>query len=127
MTVKECYERMDADYESVIRRLSNDKIIYKLNCSFYSTDDYESLEKALEAKEYKTAFRIVHNLKGVCLNLGYTGLLDACSELCEYLRDKVADGADAGQCNEEIIKKYQNNILQKYQQVKAGIAMMDEK
>ena len=40
----------------------------------------------LNNKDYETAFRNVHNMKGVALNLGLSVIAESSSELCEALR-----------------------------------------
>lgn len=42
--------------------------------------------RSVDAADAKTAFRAVHTLKGVALNLGLTALAGVCSEMTEALR-----------------------------------------
>lgn len=70
MTTKECYELMGADYEDVMDRLLNEKLIKKFLYKFADAKDMGELQSSLEAQDYETAFRMAHNLKGVCANLG---------------------------------------------------------
>lgn len=86
MTVKEFYVAVGADYDETISRLMNDKMIYKYCRKFAATEDYNSLIKALEERDYTTAFRMAHNLKGMCLYMGFCALYKVSSELCEALR-----------------------------------------
>lgn len=87
MTTKECYELMGADYEDVMDRLLNEKLIKKFLYKFADAKDMGELQSSLEAQDYETAFRMAHNLKGVCANLGLKKLGASSSELCEELRD----------------------------------------
>lgn len=87
MTTKECYELMGADYADVLGRLMSEKLVKKFLYKFADARDMEELKSSLAAKDYNTAFRMAHNLKGVCANLGITGLGASSSELCEELRD----------------------------------------
>lgn len=87
MTTKECYELMGADYEDVLGRLMTEKLVKKFLYKFADAKDMEELKTSLEAKDYNTAFRMAHNLKGVCANLSITRLGASSSELCEELRD----------------------------------------
>lgn len=87
MTTKECYELMGADYEDVLGRLMNDKLVKRFLYKFADAKDMEELKNSLAAKDYETAFRMAHNLKGVCANLGISKLGASSSELCEELRD----------------------------------------
>lgn len=86
MTTKECYELMGADYEDVLGRLMMEKLVKKFLYKFADAKDMEDLKSSLAAKDYETAFRMAHNLKGVCANLSITKLGASSSELCEELR-----------------------------------------
>lgn len=86
MTTKECYEVMGADYEDVLGRLMAEKLVKKFLYKFADAKDMEELKTSLAAKDYETAFRMAHNLKGVCANLSITKLGASSSELCEELR-----------------------------------------
>ena len=44
------------------------------------------LQAAIESGDGAEAFRASHTLKGICLNLGFTALFDASSDLTEKLR-----------------------------------------
>lgn len=87
MTTRECYELMGADYEDVLGRLMNDKIVKKFLYKFADTKDLEMLKNALAAQDYEIAFRMAHNLKGVCANLSIRKLGASSSDLCEEIRD----------------------------------------
>lgn len=87
MTTRECYELMGADYEDVLGRLMTEKLVKKFLYKFADARDMEELKSSLAAKDYATAFRMAHNLKGVCANLSITRLGASSSELCEELRD----------------------------------------
>ncbi|MCH5264803.1 MAG: Hpt domain-containing protein [Lachnospiraceae bacterium] len=86
MTVKECYEFLGADYDGVLGRLMKEERVTKYLGKFLQDPMLEPLEKALEEKDYETAFRCAHNIKGVCQNLGITVLADVSSDLTEKLR-----------------------------------------
>lgn len=86
MTTKECYELMGADYEDVLGRLMMEKLVRKFLYKFADAGDMEELKTSLAAGDYETAFRMAHNLKGVCANLSITRLGASSSELCEELR-----------------------------------------
>lgn len=86
MTTKECYEMMGADYEDVLGRLMNEKLVKKFLYKFADAKDMGELQNSLKAQDYETAFRMAHNLKGVCANLGIKKLGASSSELCEELR-----------------------------------------
>lgn len=86
MTLQECYAKLNADYEGTIGRLCNEKLVEKFAVAFLEDGSFASLRKAMEEEDYKEAFRCAHTLKGVCLNLGFTGLYGVSEEITEALR-----------------------------------------
>lgn len=86
MTVKECYEQMQGNYEEVLGRLGSEAMVLKYAKKFLADESCRELTAAMEAKDYAEAFKHVHNLKGVCLNLAFTGLCESSAELCDALR-----------------------------------------
>lgn len=86
MTVKECYETMGENYEEVISRLMSEDRVAKYLHKFAEANDIEKLETSLEEKDWETAFRNAHNLKGLSLNLGFGKLRQSSDTLCEALR-----------------------------------------
>ena len=73
MTVKECYEQINGDYEGVFGRFRGDERIKKFALKFLADGSYDSLCRTLEAEDYSEAFRAAHTLKGVSQNLGFDG------------------------------------------------------
>ena len=95
MTVKECYEKMGANYENVLSRLGgSEALVKRLVLKFLDDVSYQKLEEQFLNKNVEEAFRAAHTLKGVCLNLGFDNLFTVCSDLTEKLRAKELDGAD---------------------------------
>lgn len=86
MNIKECYEKIGGDYEGTMNRLMKEERILKYLNKFIVGNDMEMLSSSLEAKDYETAFRCAHNMKGLGLNLGLTKLHQASDILCEQLR-----------------------------------------
>ena len=76
MTLRECYEMMCGDYEGVTGRLVSESLVRKFTLKFLNDPSFGQLQ----------AFRASHTLKGICLNLGFTALFDASSDLTEKLR-----------------------------------------
>lgn len=116
MTTKECYAFMDADYNDTISRLVSDSLIKRLLLKFADGNDLKLLTDALNQKDYETAFRISHSLKGVCLNLGFTKLTASSSALCEELR------GDSPSDNTTILLE---NVTRDYQKVLSAIRQLD--
>lgn len=100
MTVKECYKKMDGDYEKAVRLMGNDERIIKYLKIFQRDTNFDSLCNAIEQNDFKTAFNAVHTLKGIALNLSLTSLAASTKELTETLR--------IGKPNEDIIPLLQN-------------------
>ena len=94
MTIRECYAQFGGDFDDVMNRLLKEERVAKYAKMFASSagSDYEQLHTALREERYEDAFRAVHNLKGVSLNLALTPLHQASHVLCEALRHgKPAD------------------------------------
>lgn len=86
MTIKECYDKMGADYDSIFNRLGNEELIGYLALKFTKDDNMEKLIDALLRRDYEAAFMAVHTLKGVVLNLGFTQLEPSVAAFTEELR-----------------------------------------
>ena len=86
MTLRECYEMMCGDYEGVTGRLVSESLVRKFALKFLNDPSFGQLQAAIEGGDGAEAFRASHTLKGICLNLGFTALFDASSDLTEKLR-----------------------------------------
>lgn len=118
MTVSECYKKMKSNYNDVLARLVTDERIAKYILKLLDSNDYNNLKSSLEEKDYSTAFRYVHNLKGISLNLSLTPLFETSNVLCEAIRkgaptvditDMVKDVDDAYALTIEAITEYKNS------------------
>lgn len=87
MTLQECYAQLGADFEGTLGRLCSERLVGRFALAFLTDDSFSLLKKALEEENYEEAFRGAHTLKGVCLNLGFTGLLEVSGQLTEALRN----------------------------------------
>lgn len=105
MTVKECYAAMEADYEDVFQRLMTDERIRKYLLKFAAGDGVQELCDALDREDYETAFRHVHSMKGMSLNLSLTRLAKSSDTLCEALRGGKPT-ADIGPLLEAVKEDY---------------------
>ena len=108
MTIQECYKRMDADYEDVLKRLYSESMIQKFALMFLKDDSYPKLEQALKEQNVKEAFRAAHTLKGVCQNLGFTNLYQPTYDITEVLRAGTLEGTDV--LFEKVTKQYRVTI-----------------
>lgn len=83
-----------AEIEDSLERLSGDKKLYfKYLKEFLTPGSMTELAKAASAKEYEIAFREVHTLKGVSLNLGLLPIADICMDMLIAFRNGENDVA----------------------------------
>ena len=86
MTVRECYESIGGDYEDVKRRFLSDARIRRFALLFLGDGSMEDLRASIGRGDTEKAFQAAHTLKGVCLNLGFSGLYEPVNRLTELLR-----------------------------------------
>lgn len=86
MTIKECYEAMNGNYDEVVGRLMGEARVIKYVRKFAANTEFADFETAYAEKNWQEAFRHIHSLKGMCANLSMTQLFTSSSELCETLR-----------------------------------------
>ena len=115
MNLKECYNSIGADYDDVIRRLMNERLVKKFVLKFLDDRSYEELHTELQAGHGEEAFRAAHTLKGVCQNLGFTSLYETAHEITEKLRGRQTDGC------EELMDR----VTEEYERTVAAIKMLD--
>lgn len=87
MTVQEFYNVMESDYNEVIGRLMKEERVNKYLHKFAEGDEYAHFKESFEAQDWPEAFRMVHSIKGMCLNLGIRNLSKSSSDLCEEIRN----------------------------------------
>jgi HPt (histidine-containing phosphotransfer) domain-containing protein len=104
MNVKECYEQIRGDYEDVKRRFLTDVRIRRFVLLFLKDTSMRELLTAMEEGDFEAAFRAAHSLKGVCLNLGLSGLYEPVNRMTEALRAKNRE--KASQIQPEVQKEY---------------------
>ena len=66
MTLKECYQAMDASYDEVISRLRSERMVQKFALKFLNDGSYQLLISSMEEGNCEEAFRAAHTIKGVC-------------------------------------------------------------
>ncbi len=86
MTVRECYAEFHGNYGEALGRLMKEERIAKYLRMFAADPSCLTLETELNEKRFEDAFRTVHNMKGMALNLSLTPLAEASSVLCEAIR-----------------------------------------
>lgn len=108
MTVQECYERIEADFEGVLGRMGSEAMVKRFALKFIYDPSYENLVKAVEEQNAEVAFREAHTLKGICLNMGLVRLYKASACLTERLRGGEFNGYE--DAYEKVQQEYQNTI-----------------
>lgn len=93
MNLKECFEHLGGSYNEVLGRLLTEERVKKFLLMFLKDTSFNELEAAMQSKDYDSAFRAAHTLKGVCANLGIETLRETASEITEALRSKDNDTA----------------------------------
>lgn len=86
MTLEELYGLIGGDYEQATRVLRMDKLIDKHIRKLGKNGVVEELLAAGEEMDATRLFEAAHATKGICANLGLTGLSDAASVLAEEFR-----------------------------------------
>ena len=114
MTIKECYAVADADFADVIKRLGSEAMVKRFALKFPNDTSFEDLKEGIRLQDGEKAFRAAHTLKGVCLNLGFTGLGKASSELTEKLRGREISGSE--ELMQEVEAKY-TSLVENLRQV----------
>jgi len=109
MTIEEFYTSIDASYAEVMGRLLKDDRIKKYLVMFSNGTDYSDLLNNLDAENYTDAFRNIHSIKGMSLNLGLQKLAKVSSELCEELRNGKPD-KDISKMLEAVKKEYEFTV-----------------
>lgn len=85
MTIREFYTLVGGSYDDMSERFPSDALILRFLTMLPQDGSMELLARSVDAADAKTAFRAVHTLKGVALNLGLTALAGICSEMTEAL------------------------------------------
>ena len=108
MTLRDCYEQLQGDFDGTLGRLCSEKLVEKFALKFLADDSYVLLEESMAIGNYSEAFRAAHTLKGVSLNLGFTKLFEVSDEMTEALRagEKPENEALLG----KVKKEYQRTI-----------------
>ncbi len=86
MDIRTCYQQLGGDYEAVMGRLRQEERVAKFLRLFPRDESFTLLTDSLTARDWPSAFRAAHTLKGVAMNLGLSALAQSSSELTEALR-----------------------------------------
>ena len=91
MKLKECYQKMNGDYDDIMARLPREASIIKYLRKFAENQEFQDMLCAAVEKDYQKVFELSHDLKGMAANLSITTLQGYVSEICEQTRNKVPD------------------------------------
>lgn len=86
MTLKTLYQEIGGNYANIMDRLLQEERVKKFVLLFLKDSSHQLFIQALEQGDTKEAFRAIHTLKGVCMNLSFDALYQHSNELTEYLR-----------------------------------------
>ena len=86
MTLQELYSQIGGDYDQALRVLRMDKLIDKHIRKLPLNGVAEELLDAGKRMNPSELFEAAHAMKGVCANLGLTGLSGMASEIAEEFR-----------------------------------------
>lgn len=86
MTLEELYREINGNYQSICERLRKEERIEKFVLLFLKDQSYTLFQESMQSGNVEEAFRAIHTLKGVCMNLSFDALYVFASEITEYLR-----------------------------------------
>lgn len=92
MSIQELYDVLEGDYQGTMGRLMKEDRIKKYLGKFIDAGDYQELLTNIAAENWQEAFRNIHTIKGVALNLGLSKLAGVASTLTESLRSGTPTG-----------------------------------
>ena len=87
MDLQLVYKQLNGNYNEVMSRLMKEERVFKYLKKFTANSDYADFCRGYEAHDWELAFRAVHSIKGMALNLAITELAEVSSELCETMRE----------------------------------------
>ena len=106
MTLIEFYSKTDSDYADVSSRFPSEALIKRFLNMLPHDTSMQLLTDSLAANDAATAFRAVHTLKGVALNLSLSSLAKACTEMTETLRGKSEFPTNVSELYESVKTEY---------------------
>lgn len=92
MTIRECYGRLNGDFDDAVDRLGSERLVGKFMLRFSDEGGQcmQALREAVAAGDVEASFRASHALKGLAANLSFTAFAEKASELCDSLRPLTA-------------------------------------
>jgi len=94
MTLRECYEKLGADYDGTLKRLMSEGFFKKIVEKFMEDGSLKLMEEGYCKGDGELAFRGVHTLKGLALNLGLNRLAESARLLSDKIREYDLEGSE---------------------------------
>lgn len=110
MTLKQCYEIFEGDYEGVLGRMRKETLVEKFALKFLDDPSFQTLQQGLEVHDRETAFRAAHTIKGVAQNLGFTGLYESANRLTEMLRHNEGEEKEISSLVNQLETEYRKTV-----------------
>ena len=104
MTLTEFYAAVGGSYEDASARLQNDAFIGRFLRMLPRDDSMARLTAAVDSGE--EAFRAVHTLKGIALNLSLVRLAEACTAMTEALRGSAVMPDNVRALHDAVAREY---------------------
>lgn len=121
MDIRTFYESTGGDYDAAMQRFVTENRLVKFTHMFEKDPSYGELEAALASDNLKDAFWAAHTLKGVCLNLSFTGFFQSVDAVTEALRN--ADSNSSGDLKR--INRCMEMLRADYKDIIAAIGVLD--
>ena len=110
MTLTEFYAAVGGSYEDASARLQNDAFIGRFLRMLPCDDSMARLTAAMDSGSAGEAFRAVHTLKGIALNLSLTALANACAAMTEALRGSAVMPESAPALYDAVAREYGRTV-----------------
>ena len=81
MNLRECYMKLDGNYDEVVQRLQNEYIVEKFMFKFLKDKSFNFLKISIQNENYEDAHRYVHTIKGICQNLSFSKLYESSHQM----------------------------------------------
>lgn len=89
MTIEQCYQALEGNYDQMVRRLSSPKLVGKFLAMFLEDDSFAQLCRIMEQGSREEAMQAAITLKGVSGNLSFTRLYNSASRLAQALHPQA--------------------------------------
>ena len=106
MTVSEFYAAVGGDYTEVLARLTSDALVARFLRMLPHDGSMELLCDSMASGNAAEAFRAVHSIKGMALNLGLSRLAEVCTVMTEALRGRSDIPESCGELFQNVKAEY---------------------